>query len=112
MMNARATQFKALNDPKIAVPQEYYKSQYNVYRDKYIAALGEDQNQAAADAVTQNWKKWFSIDPKTGVLDPDRPNLKTFQPLISNDARFKKSSLYPSLPMDRFTAQKTKIYAS
>ena len=108
MMNARATQFKALNDPKIAVPQEYYKSQYNVYRDKYIAALGEDKNQAAADAVTQKWKKWFSIDPKTGVLDPDRPNLKTFQPLIREDARFKKSSLYPSLPMDKFNTQKIK----
>ena len=107
-MNAQTNQFKALNDPKIVVPQEYYNSQYNKYRDEYIAALGKDKNQAAADAVTQNWKMWFSINSKTGILDPDRPNLKTFQPLISQDARLKKSSLYPNLPYDKFTRTKTR----
>ena len=104
MKNAETNQFKATTDPKIAVPLEYYRSQYSAYRDKYIAALGEDKNQAAADAVTQKWKKWFSVDPKTGILDPDRPVLERFAPLIRKDARLQKTPLYPTLPRDKFVA--------
>ena len=91
-INAEANQFKAINDPKIAVPKEYHKSQYNLYMAQYIAALGKDKNQAAADAVTQSWKTWFSIDPKTGILDPDKPNSKTFAPLLNKDSRLKRGS--------------------